>query len=96
MPQDPAAGPQVQSAFEAEIAAMIAEVLFLETSPGDIAPEEPLFRDGLGLDSIDALELSLAISRRYGVNLRSDDVRNAEILASLRSLAAFVAASRPA
>ncbi|MGH7122498.1 MAG: phosphopantetheine-binding protein [Acetobacteraceae bacterium] len=77
--------------FEAEMAALIVDVLHLEITPSAIIAEEPLFRDGLGLDSIDALELALALSKRYGVKLRSDDPRSQEIFASLRSLSRFIA-----
>ncbi|GGG46760.1 acyl carrier protein [Caldovatus sediminis] len=66
------------------------EALHLETAPEEIDPEAPLFNEGLGLDSIDALEIALAISRRYGFQLRSDDERNHRIFASLRALAAHV------
>ncbi|AHJ62266.1 Acyl carrier protein [Granulibacter bethesdensis] len=83
-----------QSPFEQEMASLIVETLHLETSPQDIAPEARLFGEGLGLDSIDALELSLAISRAYGVNLKSDDAENPAIFASLRALAAHVSAHR--
>jgi acyl carrier protein len=86
--------PQDQLPFEVEIAALIVNVLHLEIEPSDIAPQSPLFREGLGLDSIDALELSLAISKEYGVKLRSDDTRNTEIFASLRSLSHFIAEHR--
>ena len=92
----PSSGPHTQLPFEAEIARLIVDVLHLDSAAADIVPEQPLFRDGLGLDSIDALELALAISRHYGVTLRSDDARNAEIFASLRSLSRFIAAQRPA
>jgi acyl carrier protein len=75
---------------ELEVAQLIVSALALEVAPEDIAPEEPLFREGLGLDSIDALEIALAVSKAYGVKLRSDDERNHRIFASLRSLAAHV------
>ena len=93
----PASGtsdPATQIAFEAEIAGMIVDVLHLETAPAQIEPDAPLFREGLGLDSIDALELALHISQRYGINLRSDDERNGEIFASLRNLTRFIASHR--
>jgi acyl carrier protein len=77
--------------LEREIGQMLIETLNLEGKKvEDIDPEEPLFIDGLGLDSIDALELSLAISTRYGIQIRSDDVDVAQIFASLRSLTEFV------
>lgn len=75
---------------ESELARLIVETLNLEVSPSEIQPEERLFGDGLGLDSIDALELALAISRSYGLELKSDDERNSQIFASLRSLAAYI------
>ncbi|MXP64225.1 acyl carrier protein [Roseomonas sp. M0104] len=79
-----------QLAIEAEVAALIVEALHLETSADQIDPEAPLFGEGLGLDSIDALEIALAISRRYGFQLRSDDERNGQIFASLRNLSAHI------
>jgi acyl carrier protein len=75
---------------EMEVASLIVSALSLETRPEDIAPDEPLFGSGLGLDSIDALELALAISKAYGVQLRSDDERNHRIFSSLRTLTAHI------
>jgi len=75
-----------QSFLEQEVARLIVEVLQLEVTASEIDPAEPLFNTGLGLDSIDALELALAISRRYGIELRADDERNGQIFASLRAL----------
>ena len=84
-----------QSADEAALAKLVVEALNLEdTAPEDIDPEQALFGDGLGLDSIDALELALEISENYGVELRSDDENNRQIFASLRSLSAYVQAQR--
>lgn len=76
--------------LEAEVARLIVEALHLETAAEDIDPEAPLFSEGLGLDSIDALEIALAVSRRYGFQLRSDDERNHRIFASLRALSAHI------
>ncbi len=84
----------VMTATEAEVAALVVEALQLEVAPGEIDPEAPLFGEGLGLDSIDALEMALAISRRYGFQLRSDDERNGRIFASLRSLSAHIEKNR--
>jgi acyl carrier protein len=81
-------------ATEAEVAELIVEALHLEISAGEIDPEAPLFGEGLGLDSIDALEIALAVSRRYGFQLRSDDERNGQIFASLRNLAAHIDKNR--
>ena len=86
--------PPVQTGPEQALAVLIASSLQLEVAPEEIAPAEPLFGDGLGLDSIDALELALAISRAYGFELRSDDERNQRIFASLRTLSAHVEAHR--
>lgn len=84
-----------QSGMEKEVAQLIVESLNLEdVDPARIEPEAPLFREGLGLDSIDALELALAISTKYGFKLRSDDERNVEIFSSLRALARHVEQNR--
>jgi acyl carrier protein len=86
---------QAQTAVEAEMAGLIVQALNLEgVDAGSIDPEAPLFGSGLGLDSIDALELALEISKRYGVQLRSDDEDNRQIFASLRSLTSHVQAHR--
>jgi acyl carrier protein len=74
------------SPLEAEVAKLIVRTLTLKVDPAQIQPEEPLFGDGLGLDSIDALELSLAISQFYGHQIRSDDPDTVATFASLRSL----------
>lgn len=85
------------SAFESEVAQLIVESLNLEdTKPAEIDPEAPLFREGLGLDSIDALELALAISTKYGFKLQSDDKKNKEVFQSLRSLAQHIHQNRVA
>jgi acyl carrier protein len=75
-----------QAEQEAELARLIVRTLNLDMAASDIDPEAPLFGDGLGLDSIDVLEIALAISQNYGVQLRSDDENNSEIFRSLRSL----------
>lgn len=83
------------SAAELELAQLIIESLNLEeVEAAQIEPEAPLFGDGLGLDSIDALELALAISKRYGFQLRSDNPDNRQIFASLRALSAHVEQQR--
>lgn len=83
------------SETEAELAKLIVTSLNLEDiAADDIDPQAPLFGEGLGLDSIDALELSLAISRQYGFQLRSDHPDNQTIFASLRSLAAHIDSQR--
>lgn len=80
-----------QSNAERELATLLVESLNLEgIEPAGIDPEAPLFGDGLGLDSIDALELALAISKQYGFQLRSDNDDNRRIFGSLRALSAHV------
>lgn len=85
-----------QSPLEQELAVLLVESLNLEVAPAEIEPTAPLYGDGLGLDSIDILEVALEVSRRYGFQLRSDDEHNQKIFTSLRSLAAHVAAHRSA
>jgi acyl carrier protein len=71
---------------ELELAQLIVTTLNLETRPAEIDPEAPLYGAGLGLDSIDILEIALAVSKAYGIRLRSDDGNNQKIFSSLRSL----------
>jgi acyl carrier protein len=80
--------------FEREIAQFVVTTLNLEVTPEQIAPLDPLYGDGLGLDSIDVLEIALAVSKQYGFQMRSDDPDNVNIFSSLRSLAAHIAAHR--
>jgi acyl carrier protein len=86
--------PAADPALVGELAGLIVAELNLEVRPEDIAPEAPLYGEGLGLDSIDILELALVVSRRYGVRLRSDHEDNAVIFASLSNLARFIAQNR--
>ena len=71
---------------ELKLAQLIVTTLNLETRPADIAPHARLYGEGLGLDSIDILEIALAISKTYGIRLKSDDENNVRIFSSLRSL----------
>ncbi len=87
-----ASGPQTSD--ERALAELIVEALNLETPAAEIDPDAPLYGEGLGLDSIDVLEMSLAISKAYGVQLRSDDPDNGRIFRSLRSLNEHVQARR--
>ncbi|GJL52344.1 MAG: acyl carrier protein [Nitrospirales bacterium] len=82
------------SPFEEEIATLIIQTLNLKITPSDIQPLDPLFGEGLGLDSIDALELALVISQKYGYKLRSDDPDNTRIFSSLRSLSEAIERNR--
>ena len=79
---------------EREVAALVIEALRLEIRPDEFAAEAPLYGGELGLDSIDMLEIALAVSKRYGVEIQSDDVDTRRIFGSLRALAAHVAAHR--
>ena len=80
---------------ELEVAGLIIEALNLEDiSAAEIEPEAPLFREGLGLDSIDALEIAMAISQKYGFQLRSDDSDNATIFSTLRQLSEHIEKNR--
>lgn len=79
---------------EKELAQLIVTSLNLEISAADIETDAPLYGEGLGLDSIDILELSLAISKSYGLQLKSDDADNNKIFSSLRSLNDYIQAHR--
>ena len=81
--------------LEQEIKELIISSLALEdVRPDDIEGDQPLFGDGLGLDSIDALELGLALQKRYGVSMSADSEEVRRHFASVSALAAFVAAER--
>lgn len=81
--------------LEGEIKRLIVEALALEDiEPEEIETEAPLFVEGLGLDSIDALELAMALEERYGVTIEDDPEQNQRIFASVGSLAAFVQQQR--
>jgi acyl carrier protein len=86
--------PKEGAQAELELANLMVTALNLEIVPSEIDPTAPLYREGLGLDSIDILELSLTISKAYGVKLRSDDENNTRIFGSLRSLSEYIQAHR--
>ena len=80
-----------QTENEQALAALIVDVLNLEdVAPGDIEPEEPLFGDGLGLDSIDALELALAISQKHDIQLKAEDANTHKAFGTLRTLNTYI------
>ena len=83
-----------QTELENEVASLITEAVNLEVAPQTLDPDVHLFGEGLGLDSIDLLEVALAVSRKYGFQLRSDDPDNERIFSSLRALSAHVARHR--
>lgn len=85
------------TAPERELAQLIIDTLNLEdTTVADIPPTQPLFNEGLGLDSVDALELALALHKRYGITIASDDKDARRHFASVASLASYVASQTPA
>ncbi len=79
-----------QTAQENELADLIVRTLNLEATPSSIDPTAPLYEEGLGLDSIDILEVALAVSKAFGVKLRSDNKNNVTIFSSLRSLSEYI------
>jgi acyl carrier protein len=80
-----------KSVEEQKLAELIVEVLNLEDVTADnIEPEDNLFDDGLGLDSIDALEIAVAVSQNYGVHIKAEDEETKEVFRTLRSLSAFI------
>ena len=82
------------AALISEVAALIVAALNLEVAPADIDPQAPLYGEGLGLDSIDILEIALVVSKQYGVQLRADSDENERIFGSLRQLADYITAHR--
>ena len=80
--------------LQREVAVLMIECLNLEVTADQITADAPLYGDGLGLDSIDVLEVALVVSKRYGVQLRADSADNQHIFSSLRSLSDYIAAQR--
>ncbi|MBN2527381.1 MAG: acyl carrier protein [Deltaproteobacteria bacterium] len=77
--------------LEEELKELIVQTLRLEdVQPSDINTTEPLFYDGLGLDSLDALELGVAISKKYGIKLTNDPEENRKVFASVNTMAQFI------
>ena len=85
-----------KSALQSEIAQLMVEALNLEVRAEEIDPDAPLYGTGLGLDSIDILEVALVISKRYGLQLKADSEDNHRIFSSLRSLTHYVASHQAA
>lgn len=77
-----------------EVAELVVSALNLEVSAADVQADEPLYGDGLGLDSIDILEIALVVSKHYGLQLRAEQEDNHAIFHSLRSLSDHIAARR--
>jgi acyl carrier protein len=89
-----AISPEIIEALLPEVAELIVTALNLDMPPADIELDAPLFGDGLGLDSIDVLEIALVISKKYGFQLKSDNEDNLRIFSSLRALSAHIASQR--
>jgi acyl carrier protein len=81
-------------ALEREIAQLIVKGLNLPMQPDEIDPEAALYGEGLGIDSIDILEIALIVSKQYGIQLRADNQENTRIFRSLRHFAQYVAEQR--
>jgi acyl carrier protein len=90
--QQPA--PSADAGLQRELAGLFVQALNLDVAPEAIDPDAPLYGEGLGLDSIDILEVALIVSKRYGVQLRADSQENQHIFRSLRHLAGYIAAHR--
>ncbi|HUX74682.1 MAG TPA: phosphopantetheine-binding protein [Steroidobacteraceae bacterium] len=90
--QEPA--PLADAGLQREIAALFVQALNLEVAAEDIDPQAPLYGDGLGLDSIDILEIALILSKQYGIQLRANSEDNRHIFGSLGQLAQYIAAQR--
>jgi acyl carrier protein len=80
--------------LEKEVIELLISSLNLEVKPSEVTPDTPLYGDGLGLDSIDILEIALAVSKRYGFQMRSDDPKNKESFASIRALSLYISQER--
>jgi len=80
--------------LEREIADMIVSALNLEVRADEIKPEDSLYGNGLGLDSIDILEIALVLSKFYGIQIKADSEDNFHIFSSLRNLTAYIAEYR--
>lgn len=82
------------AAVRRDLAVLITNALNLEVKPDEIDPDAPLYGEGLGLDSIDILEIALVVAKEYGIQLKADSEENHVIFSSLNALAEFVVAQR--
>ncbi|MFN4064341.1 hypothetical protein SDC9_143949 [bioreactor metagenome] len=89
-----ASTPSADAALLTEVAELIVSALNLEIAASEIEADAPLYGEGLGLDSIDILEVALVVSKRFGFSLRADNEDNLKIFSSLRSLSDYIAANR--
>ena len=90
----PESSPTADAALLLEVAELVVSALNLDVGAADVQADEPLYGDGLGLDSIDILEIALVVSKRYGLQLRAGQEDNHAIFLSLRSLSNHLAAKR--
>lgn len=86
--------PEANHELQNEVAGLIVSTLNLDISPDEIQPDASLYGEGLGLDSIDILEVALVVSKRFGFQLRADNADNVSIFSSLASLTRHIAANR--
>jgi acyl carrier protein len=86
--------PEANHELQNDVARLIVSALNLDISPEEIRPDAPLYGEGLGLDSIDILEVALAVSKHFGFQLRADNADNVSIFSSLASLTQHIAANR--
>jgi acyl carrier protein len=86
--------PADRAELTTEVAALIVAALNLDVAASEIDPDQPLYGEGLGLDSIDILEIALVVSKQYGVHLRADSEENERIFGSLRQLVDYINAHR--
>ena len=88
------APPANNTALEREVADLIVQALNLDVAASEIDPDARLYGEGLGLDSIDILEIALVVSKQYGIQLRADNEENEQIFRSLRHLVEYITAHR--
>jgi acyl carrier protein len=86
--------PEANHELQNDVARLIVSALNLDISPEEIRPDAPLYGEGLGLDSIDILEVALVVSKHFGFQLRADNADNVSIFSSLASLTQHIAANR--
>lgn len=86
--------PEANLELQNEVAGLIVSALNLDIGPDEIGADAPLYGEGLGLDSIDILEVALVVSKHYGFQLRADNADNVSIFSSLASLTRHIAANR--
>ncbi|MDP2369840.1 phosphopantetheine-binding protein [Rhodoferax sp.] len=94
MEQPPATLVEPDIRLEREVAALIVSALNLEVNPEEVEPLGPLYGDGLGLDSIDILEVALVVSKHFGIQMKADSEDNFQIFSSLRTLSAYIGEHR--